>query len=278
VLIVSGFDSALTGANPHPVPGPWDEVRYSYAGLSPSGDPLPYTAADTHQSLAVSVRDMATQVEHLARSTGQPVAIVAESEGSLVARTYLAAYLGAPVDRVVLLSPLDQPARVFYPEAGKQGYGLFTGYALGALTDLLGNISPVDLPADGPFLRSIVDHAGELRNLLECPTAAPEALVEPLADAVADGVGPGHAVRSVVVPAFHGGLLTDDRATHDIDILLSGGTVHTNPLVAAAERVIRLAAGPWQVPALPLSLDGGTDRPTCATMTADVRAWAGPPG
>lgn len=276
VLLVGGFGSALAGALPHPVPGPWDEVRYSYAGSGPGGAPEPYGPADTHQGLDVSVRRMATQVAALAAATHARVALVAESEGSLIARTYLAAYPGAPVSRVVLLSPLDQPGRVYYPSPGHQGYGVLTGYALSVLTSLLGGFSPVDLPADSPFLRSIVDHASELRDLLDCPTRPPEALLEPLADAVVDPVPPGRRVPAVVVPAFHGGLLTDRRAQLDVATLLAGGTVAADRGLLAAERAVRLAAGPWQVPSLPIGLDAGPGGLSCAAMAADIGSWVRP--
>ncbi|MCU4183541.1 hypothetical protein K6U06_04160 [Acidiferrimicrobium sp. IK] len=273
VLIVGGFDSQLQGADAHPIPGPYNEVRYSYSGLDPAGEPRPYLPAATHQSIDASVQQLAAQVGSLHRRTGQLVALVAESEGSLIARTYLAADPGAPVDRVILLSPLQEPGRVFYPVAGHQGYGVLTGYALRALTNLLGGISPVDLPADSPFLRSIVDHSGELRDLLACPTAMPEALVEPLADAVADPSTPAR-VPSVVVPAFHGGLLTDRRAQREVATLLAGGRVESDRALEAIDRAVRLAAAPWQVPALPLAVTvGGSDHPTCAAMEADIQRW-----
>jgi hypothetical protein len=277
VLIVGGFDSQIQGAAPHPIPGPYDEVRFSYVGLSADGTPRPYPKTATHQSVQILVRRLAVQVEFLHRRTNRPVDVVAESEGALLARTYLAADPAAPVAETLLLSPLDQPGRVFYPQRGHQGYGVLTGSALEVLTDVLGKISPVDLPADGPFLRSIVEHARELRNVLSCPTTpVRETLVEPLADAVTDPVGPSKTVPSLIVAGFHGGLLTSPSVDKDLGRLLAGHTVTSSHTLSSLEHLIRLAAAAWQVPSLPLSLYAGrrgSDDPSCATMTAGIQRW-----
>jgi hypothetical protein len=277
VLIVGGFDSQIQQAAPHPIPGPYDEVRFSYLGLSARGTPRPYPASATHLSIQTLVRRLAVQVTALHRRSGQPIDLVAESEGSLLARTYLAADRTAPVTTALLLSPLDQPARVFYPQEGKQGYGVLTGQALEGLTDLLGGISPVNLPAGSPFLRSIVDHSRELRGLLSCPTApVHETLVEPLADAVADPVGPSAQVPSLVVAGFHGGLLDQPSVDRKLAQLLAGHPVTSSHTLSSLEHLIRLAAGTWQVPSLPLALynvSGGSDNPSCATISTDTRRW-----
>ena len=55
------------------------------------------------------------------RQTGGPVAIVAESEGTLVATAYLEAYPDAPVDRLMLLSPIVDPGRATYPDPRRGG-------------------------------------------------------------------------------------------------------------------------------------------------------------
>jgi hypothetical protein len=56
VLIAGGFDSAVAVNVAPPIPGPFLEVRYSYRGLDTQGAPLPYDAADTHQSVKALVR------------------------------------------------------------------------------------------------------------------------------------------------------------------------------------------------------------------------------
>jgi hypothetical protein len=139
------------------------------------------------------------------------------------------------------------------------------------------------LPADSPFLRSIVDHATELRGLLSC-TVGPgrglnnETIIEPLADGVADPEPPSKVVPTIVVAGFHGGLLTDATARHDMSLLLAGRPVASSRTLTALERIVRLTAGAWQVPSLPLSLyagHGAKDNPSCATMESDVRSWIG---
>jgi hypothetical protein len=280
VLVASGFDSVLSAATPTPTfglgPG-FDAVRFSYRGVGAGGQPLDYGAADTHASLRHLARLMAAQVGSLYRSTDRPVDVVAESEGALVARVFLAAYPHAPVSRVVLLSPLDQPGRVYYPPGGGQGFGVATGRVLEGVTDLLAGISPIHLRADSPFLRSVVGEAPGLRGLLSCPTRPAEDLLEPLADALADPASPGPAVPAVVVAAFHGGLLTNPQAQRDVGLLLRGRRVAPDGALDAAETVLRGAAAGWQAPTLPLALyTASPDHPSCAAMTASIRRWVAP--
>jgi hypothetical protein len=274
VLVVSGFDSKLDADTITPRFSAGPVLRFSYLGLDADGLPLPYGPDATHRSLGDLVRAMAVQVSDLHRRSGRTVAIVAESEGALVARVYAAAYPDAPVSRLVLLSPLDRPGRVFYPVAGRSGFGTAAGGALSLITDLLGGISPVHLPAGSPFLRSIVDHAPALRDLLSCRTGPPETLVQPLADSLADAQAPGGAVPAVVLPAYHGGLLTNRSAQTVVKRLLGGARVRTTSLMSLADSVLRGAAAGWQTPTLPLSLyEPSRDHPSCADMTARVRAW-----
>src|SRR6266540_2557200 len=101
VLLVSGLGGHWDGVPRRWLPGDLDERRFSYRGQSPGGQPLPYDASDTHDTLPELVRTMRDQVEAFHRQSGQKVAIVAESEGALVAKTYLAATPGAPVDELV---------------------------------------------------------------------------------------------------------------------------------------------------------------------------------
>ena len=278
VLVVSGFDSKVDSSTPPAPIQVGHAVRFSYRGSDGNGEPLSYRADDTHRSVAALARTMAIQVARLHARSGRAVAIVAESEGSLVTQVYLAADPAAPVSQVILLSPLDQPGRVYYPPAGRDGYGLAAGDSLQAVTDLLGAISPVHLPANAPFLRSIVDHAGALRGLLSCPLPEQETLLEPLADALADPAAPSApGVRVVVEPAYHGGLLTNPGAQHDIDRLLSGRPVRSATGLGTVETLLRGAAAGWQAPTLPLAVFGpAPDHPSCAAMVARIRSWVGP--
>src|SRR5205807_1922998 len=78
-------------------------------------------------------------------ATGRPISIVAESEGALVAKTFLTTTPSAPVDQLIMLSPLVQPGRVYYPPAGHEGWGVATGAGLSGLSAGLNTIAPFRL-------------------------------------------------------------------------------------------------------------------------------------
>ena len=85
----------------------------------------------------------------------------------------------------MLLSPLVRPARVYYPPPGQEGWGVASGWILRGITDLVDDVSAIDLPADASLLRSITAHAPALRDLLECvPARVPELVVVPLTTAL----------------------------------------------------------------------------------------------
>ncbi|MGH9061871.1 MAG: hypothetical protein ACRDZY_20510, partial [Acidimicrobiales bacterium] len=94
VLVASGYGTHWNGVTPPHHLGPYLERRFSYAGLGPGGRPLPYTSTDTTRPLVSLERLMAAQVEVLHAASHGPVSIVADSEGSLVAKAYLAASPG----------------------------------------------------------------------------------------------------------------------------------------------------------------------------------------
>jgi hypothetical protein len=256
VLVASGFWSSWNGRTAPPFSGNYDEQRFSYRGVDPTGRPLPYRSADTQQPLSQLERLMSDQVEALYRQTGKPVSIVAESEGSLVAKTYLTASPHAPVSTLIMVSPLVQPARVYYPPAGVAGWGVVGGLGLQGLSDTVGAETTVDLTPSQPFLRSIVQDAPALRSVLSCPVAGVrQYAVLPLADAVASGNSKPFGIPTAVVPAFHGGLLGDPTADRVIQDVLGGGTPADSSLWSVAEHVIGPASSAWQVPDLPLSIN-----------------------
>ena len=86
VLYIAGYDSAYDG---QPPPDPRFIAVYSYRGLDPTGNPLPYQPTATHQSVTTSAALLAEQIERLHQRTGKPVALVGLSEGALVTRKYL---------------------------------------------------------------------------------------------------------------------------------------------------------------------------------------------
>ena len=115
VLVVSGYGSSWDGSSRHPVPGDFTEVPFSYSGLGPAGEPLPYTAIDTVKALPELDRMLLAQVGSLSLRTGRAVDVVAESEGALVAKTALLSEPASPVATLVMASPLEDPGRVFLP-------------------------------------------------------------------------------------------------------------------------------------------------------------------
>jgi hypothetical protein len=279
VLLVSGFGGHWDGVQRRWLPGDLDERRFSYRGQGPDGRALPYAVADTQLPLPRLVDAMRAQVDTFSRSSGQRVAIVAESEGALVAKTYLAANPNAPVDELVMLSPLVQPARVFFPSGGEQGWGLATGWELREIGSLFRDLSGADMSADMPVVRSMMDHGPAVRGLLACPLPRTRQLaLFPLADAVATPHPSQIGIPSEVVPAFHGGLLANNRIREAVSGYLQHGRVEPATIWPLAQEILRASAAAWQVPELPLTVNpawsGPPGRsPSCDAMAASLRQW-----
>lgn len=251
VLVANGFGSNWDGRSVAPLPGPYLEWTFSYRGLGNDGQPLAYRGADTAKSLPALDRLMAEQVNALHRLTGRPVDIVGESEGALVAKTYLVANPRAPVRDLVMVSPLIDPGRVYYPPSGASGYGVAAAAGLEGLSDTLQGLAPVDLSPTDPFLRSIVEDAPVLGSVLSCRVAHVRQFeVLPLADAVASPAPISGSIPTAVVPAFHGGLIGSGPADRVIDEVLRGQTPSAVTGWTVADTVIRRASAAWQVPTL----------------------------
>lgn len=266
VLVASGYGTHWSGAAPPELTGPYLERRFSYAGLGRDGRPLPYVSSDTTRPLVSLEQLMATQVAALYRLAHRPVSIVADSEASLVAEAYLAASPGAPVANLVMISPLVRPARVYYPPAGTPGWGLAGGVGLRGLSLGIQAVTTVPLSPTSPFLRSVVQEAPALRSLLSCPLSRVRQFAFlPLADAVASPGPFPEGVPSVVLPAFHGGMLSNTTAERDIRAVLAGGRPLPTPGWSLADTVIRSAASAWQVPELALPLSPAWALPAGAT-------------
>ncbi|MCZ7525465.1 MAG: hypothetical protein M5U14_03190 [Acidimicrobiia bacterium] len=251
--------------------GAFRERRFSYRGQGRDGRPLAYVPEDTHRSLPDLVALMHEQVETFHRETGREVGLVAESEGSLVAQAYLAAVPDAPVDRLVLLSPVVHPGRVSYPARGDDGWGVVAGWELRGIAGVVGELSPVDISADAPLLRSIVDHREVLADLARCtPRHVESVSVVPLADAV---VSPGTGDDGLaVVPAFHGGLLGNDEVASVVAEVLEHGRLDRSHAWATTARVLRAGSTAWNVPDLPPRLDGDEAATGCRALAG----WIGP--
>ena len=279
VLLVSGFGSNYSGHDEGI--GTWaDERRFSYAGVTATGQPRPYAEADTYQGVSSSVALMAVQVEAFHDVVDRPITIVAESEGALVAKAYLLAHPGAPVDTLVLLSPLVEPGSAYYPPSGDDGWGAAAGFSLHWISAAARTLSPLDVTSDDGLFRSLADYAPALRGMLACPIAGVDELaVLPLADAVAGAEPNLDGIPTTVVPAFHGGLADNGDVQQTIRTALERGVAPEGGWLETTDAVIRAGAATWRVPTLPLSVnpawEEGDDVASCADITALVQAWVG---
>jgi hypothetical protein len=223
---------------------------------------------------------MAQQVEAFRAAVQQPVTIVAESEGALVAKAYLMSHPDAPIDTLVLLSPLVEPGGAYYPPAGDDGWGVAGGLGLRWITAVVRSLSPLDVTTDDGLFRSLADDAPAFREMLACPVDGVDQLaVFPLADAVAGAEPHLHGVPSAVVPAFHGGLADNHAVQRTIRALLQGGASPDYGWWEATDTVIRAGAAAWRVPLLPISInpvwERGDDASSCGDIAGLVTAWVG---
>jgi hypothetical protein len=264
VLVASGFNSRWGPPPALDLPRGFVIWRYSYRGINASGELLPYTPADTQQSLLVSAARLGGQVEALHRAYGQPVTLVAESEGALVARTYLLRRYRPQtraVDRVVVLDMPQGRPHVSFPRPGQAGWGVGTGWVLRGVISLIGNLGPLTASADAPFSRDLISRPRLLAALAQAPPppGVQQVWVEALADAVTQPYPRTHTLRgsnspTIVVPAAHGGLIRNPAVQRIIAGVL-GGTALPDPRPGAAlQPVLAAAAGAWQVPSLPWHL------------------------
>lgn len=254
LLYVPGYDSSYGGGGFRLLgTSAW---HFSYAGLTGNGRPAPYGPQATHQSLATSARRLATQVDLLHRRSGAAVVLLADSEGSLVVRRFLEQHPGAPVRMFVEVSPLVRPARVYFPSAGRAGYGIGGGWEARELLALIRLENPgFTGSADEPFIRSVVANAGRLRGPTVCPTGhVPVYAFLPFEGALTVADRPIARVPWTAVPGYHATLLGDPGVVRDVVRLIRTGRLPTHGKSTAAFRVISGAAAAWQVPALPLGL------------------------
>jgi hypothetical protein len=254
IIFVNGFGSFYDGRQ-YRLLGPGRLTWfYSYNGLSADGQPLSYRPRDTHQSLMKSARLLARQVERLHRQSGRPVTVIAESEGTMVARIYFATHANPPVDRYLQSSPLIRPSRLYYPPAGHTGFGLAAGWEVREILRLVRLESPAfNSHADMPFLRSMVDQAPTLRDQTLCPIPGVKTFMFiPLQAAMMAERGPLSRIRWAALPGWHATLLKRGIVEHDINHLLQTGELHHRRGWSFAFELIRGVAAAWQSPALPL--------------------------
>jgi hypothetical protein len=254
VLVVEGFGStcchsanSLRAAEPHML------VRqFSYLGLNPAGQPIPYGLAG-NMSIQVLGDRMAVQVEKLYRLAGAPVDIVAESEGTLGLYAMLARHPHLPVRSVVLLSPIVQPGQL-----GQAG-GTVPGAALTTLNNLIGGMSPYGSSGAQELIDSVSEVGASYFDQVSRDHGLSWLAVVPLADAVTLPACP--MPRNVIfIDAFHGGLLGDPSVQRIVAAFLAGGTPSDQDLDAMAggsqrdlrssAELIAAAAAAWRMPDL----------------------------
>ena len=212
-------------------------------------------ALTNSSALTVSAAKLAEQVDWLAARAGHPVALIAESEGTLVARAYLADHPNPPISDFIMASPLPRPAWVYYPPAARSDFGLAAGWEVRELVRLARLWTPdPTLDVDVPFARSVVDQAPLLRPGMLCPPVAPVRVVAflPLASATVVYSGPVSHVPWTAEPGFHDSLLSRGPIDRDIERLLTTGALVLHHKSTLGFRLIAGAAAGWQVPALPL--------------------------
>jgi hypothetical protein len=275
LVVVTGFNTKWDGRPSQYVHVDLPQARFSYRGTA-GGTALPYTAADTHRALPDLVLALRQQVRAYHRETRRRLTIVAESEGALVAKAYLAATPRAPVKNLVILSPLVEPGRVYYPVDGQEGWGAGGGLAMQGFAWALDGVSPVDVTPDTPFLRSIVDDAPALRGLMSCSLPHVRQLaVLPLDTGVSAPAPHPLGISYIVVPAFHGGMLDDDTTAAVVMEMVTGKRVPVDEGWSFAEDVIQAGASAWQVPQLTTSVNPAwahqPDPDDCAAIRAHLQ-------
>ena len=285
VLVVGGWGSTCCDAanSLHAVLPTVPMRQFSYEGLDATGRPIPSGGSADDVPLPALGDRIAVQVRALSAAARRPVAVVAESEGTLGVYAMLARDRGLPISAVVLLSPIVGPGQAG-DLPGPDGTSVSQD-ALDELNYLVGNMSPYG-PGGAQALFSSVGEYGAryfdaaLRMAQSDGGKAIRWLaVVPLADAV---TLPYCALPSgvIVVPALHGGLLGDPAVLPLVSAFLSGRAVAApdDGLREAAE-VISGAAAAWRMP------DTGTACPYTGSLPRGspvfrgdrVPWWAGAP-
>jgi hypothetical protein len=258
--VAAGLHSHYDPRPPLSLPLGYVGWRFSYKGLDEKGRPLPYDPEDTQQSLLLSARRMGKQVHRLSHAYREPVTLVAESEGALVARTYLTSvYRPAShdVDRLITLDMPSGVSGVYFPPRGKQGWGVGSGWGLRGLTNVLEAMAPLQLSVDSGLGRDFTNCRALFSRLAMSPP--PPGVQEVSFQALSDWVDPANAapgVSTILVNAPHGGLVTRTGVQTLIQSILDGGTVPpASGQAGLLARFVHATARPWEVPSLPLSLD-----------------------
>ena len=264
VIDLRGFRSHYAGHSGNPLGHGYIYQRFSYAGLSASGAPRPYTARDTYQSLSRSAALLAVQVHRLYARTHSRIDLLADSEGAMTAKLYLLTHPRAPVKKLVMTSPIIRPGRVYYPPEGADTWGIATRFALRREASLLSTAFPVSVQT--PLLRSMVWDAPILRGRMLCPVpgVAQSAFI-PLVNAIAEPPPVNSGIPLTVLPTVHGNVSGPGRDARWL--ALTPGHVPQFGAWQTTAQWVRAAAAGWQTPSLPLGLGW----PAGATTTTNCR-------
>ena len=252
VLVVGGWGSTCCDAanSLHAVLPTVPMRQFSYAGLNARGRPIPGGSDDDLPLPALGDR-IAAQVRALSAAARRPVAVVAESEGTLGVYAMLARDPGLPISAVVLLSPIVGPGQA--GDLAGPGGPSVSEDALNELNQLVGNMSPYGPGGAQALLSSVSEYGARYfdATLRTAQSAGGKAIrwlaVVPLADAVTLPCALPNGV--IVVPALHGGLLGDPDVLPLVSSFLSGHAVATpDDGLREAAAVISGAAAAWRMP------------------------------
>jgi hypothetical protein len=191
---------------------------------------------------------MDRQVRALYRAYGRPVTIVAESEGALIARTYLLTRYprhSGMVDELVTLGLAVGPTAVYFPPPG-------SGWALRGLAGVLRGLGPLDFTPDAPILRRLTDCSSMFRRVVDerLPGGVRQVSIGALADAV-DPSGESPAGPGWIVAAAHGGMVGRPDVQRLIADVLEGRAPPAGSVWGrTASTLVSATSAAWRVPSL----------------------------
>jgi hypothetical protein len=249
ILVIGGFGSSCchTFPNLRAASGLVVE-QFSYLGLDAAGKPIPQGRPASDLPMSELGDMIAAQVRRLQAQTARPVDLVAESEGSLGVYAMFARHPDVPVGSVALLSPIVAPGQVSFPQAGRQGPGVASGYALGVLNQLVGEMSPFGAAGAARLIESVSSVGAQYAAATAVRGMSKRWLaLVPLADAL---TLPACSMPSNVlfVSAFHGGLLGDPAALRTVGRFLRGHQVEGPESLRQAAEILSAAAAAWRMP------------------------------
>jgi hypothetical protein len=219
--------------------------QFSYLGLDPGGNPLPYGPSASNLRLPVLGDRIAAQVWRLHARTGRQVDIVAESEGTLGVYAMLARHPDVPVSAVVLLSPIIAPGQVSYPVGG--GAAMVPGGELQAVVWFVGGLSPFGTSGAQTLIASVNESGARFAAAAARHHGLRLLELVPLADAV---TMPACQLPSnvLVLPAMHGALLGDPPALRTVRDFLAHRPVSADGGLRSAAEFVAAAATAWRIP------------------------------